>query len=65
MTGLCLGLLFFPSTDFSKSLLVGVIFNRSIFNEIFTNSLLFWSFLLATISPIIFDLVFRRNKFFT
>jgi hypothetical protein len=25
---------------------------------------LFWSFLLATISPIIFDSVFRRNKFF-
>jgi hypothetical protein len=49
MIGLCLGLLFFPSTDFSKSLLVGVIFNKSIFNEIFTNSLLFWSLFADTI----------------
>jgi Na+/proline symporter len=47
MIGLCLGLLFFPSTDFSKSLLVGVIFNKSIFNEIFTNSLLILVFLIC------------------
>jgi Na+/proline symporter len=53
MIGLFLGLLFFPSTDFSKSLLVGVVFNKSIFNEIFTNSLLFWSFLFATFSPMV------------
>jgi hypothetical protein len=62
MIGLCLGLLFFPSIDFSKSLLVGVIFNKSIFNEIFTNSLLFWSFLFATFSPLVFDIVYRRAK---
>jgi Na+/proline symporter len=62
MIGLFLGLLFFPSTDFSKSLLVGVIFNKSIFNEIFTNSLLFWSFLLATFSPMVFDIIYRRAK---
>ena len=62
MIGLCLGLLFFPSIDFSKSLLVGVIFNKSIFNEIFTNSLLFWSFLFATFSPLFFDMVYRRAK---
>jgi hypothetical protein len=55
MIGLFLGLLFFPSTDFSKSLLVGVIFNKSIFNEIFTNSLLFWSFLFASTTPLIAD----------
>ncbi len=48
MIGLFLGLLFFPSIDFSKSLLIGVIFDKSNFNEIFTNSLLFWSFLFAT-----------------
>jgi hypothetical protein len=62
MIGLFLGLLFFPSTDFSKSLLVGVIFNKSIFNEIFTNSLLFWSFLFATFSPVVFDIIYRRIK---
>jgi Na+/proline symporter len=62
MAGLCLGLLFFPSTDFSKSLLVGIIFNKNIFNEIFTNSLLFWSFLFATFSPMVFDIIYRRAK---
>ncbi len=62
MSGLILGLLFFPNTDFSKSLLVGVIFNKSIFNEIFTNSLLFWSFLFATFSPMVLDIIYRRFK---
>ncbi|CAO6130698.1 PutP Na+/proline symporter [Candidatus Pelagibacterales bacterium] len=62
MTGLCLGLLFFPSIDFSKSLLIGVIFEKSNFNEIFTNSLLFWSFLFATFSPMFFDTIYRRIK---
>ncbi|NBV93762.1 MAG: sodium:solute symporter, partial [Proteobacteria bacterium] len=47
------GLLFFPSTDFSKSLLVGVILDKSNFNEIFSNYLMFWSFLTATLSPLI------------
>ena len=62
MTGLFLGLLFFPSIDFSKSLLIGVIFDKSNFNEIFTNSLLFWSFLFATFSPMFFDIIYRRAK---
>ena len=63
MIGLSLGLLFFPSIDFSKSLLIGVIFDKNNFNEIFTNSLLFWSFLFATFSPIFFDLFLRKNNF--
>lgn len=62
MAGLSLGLLFFPSMDFSKSLLIGVIFDKSNFNEIFTNSLLFWSFLFATFSPMFFDIIYRRVK---
>ena len=62
MIGLCLGLLFFPSIDFSKSLLIGVIFDKSNFNEIFTNSLLFWSFLFATFSPMFLDIIYRRVK---
>lgn len=62
MIGLFLGLLFFPSIDFSKSLLIGVIFDKSNFNEIFTNSLLFWSFLFATFSPMFFDTIYRRIK---
>ena len=60
--GLCLGLLFFPSVDFTESLIIGVIFNKSHFNEIFTNSLLFWSFLFATLSPFIFDKIFFYNQ---
>jgi hypothetical protein len=62
MIGLSLGLLFFPSMDFSKSLLIGVIFDKSNFNEIFTNSLLFWSFLFATFLPMFFDIIYRRAK---
>jgi hypothetical protein len=62
MTGLSLGLLFFPSIDFSRSLLIGVFFDKSNFNEIFTNSLLFWSFSFATFSPAFFDIIYRRVK---
>jgi hypothetical protein len=62
MTGLSLGLLFFPSIDFSKSLLIGVIFDKSNFNEIFTNSLLFWSFFFATFLPVFFDIIYLRVK---
>jgi hypothetical protein len=64
MSGLCLGLLFFPSTDFSRSLLVGIIFNKSIFHEIFVNSLLFWSFLFAFVAPFLCDMFFYRIKYF-
>ena len=59
MIGLFSGLLFFPSIDFSKSLLIGVIFDINSFNEIFTSSLLFWSFLFAFILPMIFDQLFE------
>jgi hypothetical protein len=55
--GLFSGLLFFPSTDFSKSLLVGFIFDKSFFSQIFINSLLFWSFLSAFLLPLIGDIV--------
>ena len=51
MIGLPLGLLFFPSIDFFKSLLVGVIFNKTIFNEIFTNSLVILVFLICNLFP--------------
>jgi Na+/pantothenate symporter len=55
--GLFSGLLFFPNTDFSKSLLVGFIFDKLFFNQIFSNSLLFWSFLCAFLLPAISDMV--------
>ena len=50
--GIILGLLLFPSLDFSKSLLVGILFDKSIFPAIITNYLLFWSFIVALFSPI-------------
>jgi len=50
--GIILGLLLFPSLDFSKSLLVGALFDKSIFPVIISNYLLFWSFIVALLSPI-------------
>tara|TARA_Y100000590_G_C15196645_1_gene817097 strand:- start:13 stop:618 length:606 start_codon:yes stop_codon:yes gene_type:complete len=52
-TGLFLGLLLFPNTDFSQSILVGFILQKDLFPQIISNYLLFWSFLFATLSPAI------------
>ena len=52
LIGLIIGLLLFPSPDFSKSILVGVLFPESFFPAIVSESLLFLSFLLATFVPI-------------
>ena len=54
IAGLVGGLLFFPSPDFTKSLLVGLIIPGSFFPEVISKSLLFWSFLVATFLPILF-----------
>ena len=51
--GLVLGILLFPSPDFSKSLLVGILFPKDFFPEILSQSLLFFSFLAATLTPIL------------
>ena len=50
--GLAIGLLFFPSPDFSKSILVGILFPINFFPDFVSQSLLFISFLLATFVPI-------------
>jgi len=52
--GIVLGLLLFPSLDFSKSLLIGILFDQSMFPAMISNYLLFWSFIIALFSPIIF-----------
>jgi len=52
LIGLIFGLLLFPSPDFSKSILVGLLFPKSFFPEFVSQSLLFLSFLLATFAPI-------------
>jgi len=51
--GLVAGILLFPSPDFSKSLLVGIIFPNNFFPSFISQSLLFCSFILATFMPIL------------
>ena len=51
--GLFAGLLFFPSPDFSKSILIGFIFSIDTFPLFLSQSLLFTSFLAATFLPIV------------
>jgi len=64
LLGLFLGILFFPSPDFSKSLLVGTLIQYDFFPQIISSYLLFWSFLLATAGPAIaimyYDSIKRR-----
>jgi len=50
--GLFAGILLFPSPDFSKSILVGIIFTKDFFPSFVSQSLLFCSFILATFVPI-------------
>lgn len=51
--GIISGLLFFPSTDFSQSILVGNLMSKDCFPPWITSSLLFWSFIFSLLSPII------------
>ena len=51
--GLLFGILFFPSMDFSKSILVGILLPIEAFPEFIVNSLLFISFMLATVTPML------------
>ena len=53
LIGLILGLLLFPSPDFSKSILVGILFPISLFSDLISQFLLFWSFFIATFVPIL------------
>jgi len=62
LLGLFLGLLVFPSPDFSKSLLIGTLLPFNLFPQIVTSSLLFWSFLLATLGPVIVIMTYDSIK---
>ena len=53
LSGLFMGILFFPSPDFSKSILIGTMLPFDLFPQIVSTSLLFWSFLFATVGPAI------------
>ena len=61
LVGLFLGLLLFPSPDFSRSILVGTLLPFDLFPQIVSSSLLFWSFLLATVGPAI--IITRYDSF--
>ena len=53
LIGLFLGFLLFPGPDFSQSILVGTFLSKDLLPQIISNYLLFWSFLLATLAPVI------------
>jgi len=60
--GLTAGLLLFPTSDFSKSLLVGIMLPADIFPSIVSQSLLFLSFLAATVGPLIVIIIHDSFK---
>ena len=60
--GLFIGLLLFPSPDFSKSILVGTMLTFDLFPQIVSSYLLFWSFLLATVGPVIVIMIYDSFK---
>ncbi len=51
--GLIFGFLLFPTPDFSKSLLIGIIAPTEFFPSFIVQNLLFWSFIAATLGPMI------------
>jgi len=62
LIGLFLGLLLFPNPDFSKSILVGTLLPFDLFPQIISSSLLFWSFLVATLVPTIIIMSYDSFK---
>ena len=62
LIGLFLGLLLFPNPDFSKSILVGTLLPFNLFPQVISSSLLFWSFLVATLGPTIITIRYDSFK---
>jgi len=60
LIGLIGGFLMFPSPDFSKSLLVGILIPKEFFGSFVSQSLLFLSFVVATFLPFF---IFKAKKF--
>jgi Na+/proline symporter len=62
--GLIFGLLFFPSMDFQSSILVGNLFSKELFSHLITGNLLFISFALSIVAPLVMiSLHSLRNSF--
>ena len=62
--GLISGLLLFPNQTFDKSILIGGLFPAEIFPIWISTALLFWSFILATFTPMITVMIFKKNSNF-
>jgi Na+/proline symporter len=61
---LIFGLLFFPSMDFQSSILVGNLFSKELFGPFITGNLLFVSFAISIVAPLIMiSLHSLRNSF--
>ena len=60
ITGLVAGFLIFPTPDFSKSLLIGILMPTDLFPSFVSQSLLFLSFVVATFLPL---LILKAKKF--
>ena len=60
--GLIGGFLLFPSPDFSKSLMVGIMLPKELFPAFISQSLLFLSFLVATVGPTIVIMIYDSFK---
>ncbi len=62
-SGLFSGLLFFPSQNFQNSILVGNLVSKDFFNEFILSNLLFVSFVVAIIIPLLIHLIYSfRNS---
>jgi len=62
--GLVFGLLFFPSTNFQSSILVGNLISEDLFNSFITGNLLFISFAISIVVPLIMIFAYSlRNSF--
>ena len=60
--GLIGGFLLFPMPDFSKSILVGIMFSAELFPSFVNQSLLFLSFFVATVGPAIVIMTYDSFK---
>ena len=63
-SALILGILFFPSTDFQSSILVGNLLPIEFFNSIITTNLLFISFSIAIITQLMFIMLYSLRSSF-
>jgi Na+/proline symporter len=62
--GLVFGLLFFPSTNFQSSILVGNLISKDLFNPFIIGNLLFISFAISIVVPLIMISAYSlRNSF--